>query len=230
MEDIEILLVEDDPMVMAVNKGFIEQVGGYKIVGDAYTGQKALELLTVLQPKLTILDIYLPDISGVQILKEIRNRGIPTDVIMVTAAQDVETVQKMLRYGAVDYIVKPFKFERLQAALEKYKSFAGKFSNGGAIDQAALDKLMNVSLIGQTQLTERNLELPKGLRDITLQQVLSFVAKDRQGYSAEEVAEGVGLARVTARRYLEYLEKSGKVRLESRYGTVGRPVNKYRVV
>lgn len=231
VEEIDLLLVEDDPMVMAVNLGFIQRVGGFKIVGQAQTGQAALELLRVYQPKLAILDIYLPDINGVQLLKEIRHSGLPTDVIMVTAAQDVETVQKMLRFGVIDYIVKPFKFERLKAALEKYKSYLGRFSGGGAIDQAALDSLMNVSLTEEAQadyiFTQ---ELPKGLREITMHQVIIFLARDHRDYSSEEVAEGVGLARVTARRYLEYLEKIGKVRLESRYGTVGRPVNRYRAI
>ncbi|MHB1652246.1 MAG: response regulator [Desulfitobacteriaceae bacterium] len=229
MDEIDLLLVEDDPMVMAVNENFIQRVGGFRIVGEAQTGRKALELLQTLQPKLTILDIYLPDLSGVQILKEIRNGELPTDVIMITAAQDVGTVQEMLRFGAVDYIVKPFKYERLKAALEKYKGYVEKLSEGGALDQTALDSLMNVKLTRESRGGNRNDDLPKGLREITLQQILGFLARGRLGYSAEEVAEGVGLARVTARRYLEYLEKIGEVRLESRYGTVGRPINKYRV-
>lgn len=242
MREIDLYLIEDDPMVMEVNRGFIQQVGGFNIVGEASTGRKALEQLPTLHPQLTIVDIYLPDISGVQIVKEIRDGGIATDIIMITAAQDVETVQKMLRYGVIDYIVKPFKFARLKAALEKYKNYVERIKHGGSLDQAALDQLMYINhlekVILENELVKNKIQeqeiskadLPKGLREITLQQVLHFLAKGGKIYSAEEVAEGIGLARVTARRYLEYLDKIGKVRQESRYGTVGRPVNRYRLL
>lgn len=238
MREIELFLVEDDPMVMEVNKEFIQQIGGFRVVGEASTGQKALDQLPIFHPQLTIVDIFLPDISGMQIVKEIRDQGIATDIIMITAAQDVGTVQKMLRYGIIDYIVKPFKFARLKAALEKYKIYVERIKGGGSLDQAALDQLMYLGLnlektaynsgLGKIGVQEMSKgELPKGLREITLQQVLRFLARRGRGYSAEEVAEGIGLARVTARRYLEYLEKIGKVCQESQYGTVGRPVNKY---
>lgn len=231
MADIELVLVEDDPMVMAVNEGFIERVGGFRIVGRATSGKIALELILALKPRLAILDIFLPDLNGVQVLKEVRGRGIPTDFVMITAAHDVETVQEMLRFGAIDYVVKPFKFERLKTALEKYKRYVGTLSGGEALDQAALDSLMNMQTVGEFYLgsTANSGELPKGLREITLSQILNFLTGTDKGYSAEEVAEGIGLARVTARRYLDYMEKTGIVRLETRYGTVGRPVNKYRL-
>lgn len=228
MAEIELVLVEDDPMVMAVNEGFIERVGGFRIVGKATSGKKALELILTRRPRLALLDIYLPDLSGVQVLKEVRRHNVPTDFVMITAAHDVETVQEMLRYGAIDYIVKPFKFVRLKTALDKYKRYAGTFSGGETLDQAALDSLMNMSIANQADL-ERREELPKGLREITLSQIVAFLSEGEKGYSAEDVAEAIGLARVTARRYLDYLEKTGRVRLETRYGSVGRPVNKYRL-
>jgi two-component system response regulator DctR len=72
--------------------------------------------------------------------------------------------------------------------------------------------------------------VPKGLNEITLKQVYLFLLKEGGALSAEEVAEGVGLARVTARRYLDFLEKSNRVVLELQYGSVGRPVNRYRTI
>lgn len=242
MKEIQLLLVEDDPMVMEVNKGFIQQVGGFKVIGEASTGQKALAMLPHLHPQLTIVDVYLPDISGAQIVKEIREMGIATDIIMITAAQDVETVQKMLRYGVMDYVVKPFKFARLKASLEKYKNYVDRIRDGKALDQKALDQMMYMSRDIDITINSgaradwvsgldiAKVELPKGLREITLQQVLYFLNKENRACSAEEVAEGIGLARVTARRYLDYLERIGKVRQESRYGTVGRPINKYSLL
>src|SRR5665648_90745 len=112
MNHIDIVLVEDDPMVMAVNEGFIKQIEGFRIKSTARTGQDAIKIIQSLSPQLVILDIYLPDLDGIQVLKEIRRQGIPSDVIMITAAQDVSTVQDVLRLGVVDYIIKPFKFEK----------------------------------------------------------------------------------------------------------------------
>lgn len=229
MNDITMILVEDDPMVLAVNEGFIQQIGGFQILASARTGRQAIELIKALTPRLVVLDLYLPDLDGSEVLMTIRQSGLPTDVIMITAAQDVQTVQELLRLGVIDYIIKPFRFERLQRALEKYKLFFNKLTQG-EIAQEELDRLMNLSAdkpkMGQTPTEEI---LPKGLRSLTLQQILKFLAEKQDGVSAEEVAVGLGLARVTARRYLEYLEKTGRVRLESRYGSIGRPVNRYRV-
>lgn len=225
---IELILVEDDPMVMSVNESFILQVGGFRILNTARTGRSALELIENLKPRLVILDIYLPDMSGIQILKELRRQGIPTDVIMITAADDVDIVQDAMRFGVIDYIIKPFKFQRIRAALEKYKAYSYKFRDQGVIDQEQLDNLTRLNVFPFLNDPSSDV-LPKGLREITLKQVLTFLYNGKRGYSAEEVAEGIGLARVTARRYLEYLDKIGRVCLESQYGSVGRPVNKYKV-
>ena len=225
---IDMILVEDDPMVMSVNESFIIQVGGFQVVNKARTGRLAMELIEKHRPRLVILDIYLPDMSGIEILKELRRQGSPTDVIMITAADDVDIVQNAIRFGVVDYIIKPFKFKRIKAALDKYKAYSNKFRDQGVIDQEQLDNLTSMSSFSKINGTGDNI-LPKGLREITLKQVLTFLGNGKQGYSAEEVAEGVGLARVTARRYLEYLGQNGQVCLESQYGSVGRPVNKYKV-
>lgn len=229
MNLIDLILVEDDPMVMEVNEGFIKRIGGFRICGKARTGKKALEIIRDLRPRLVILDIYLPDLNGIQILKEIRQLGIPTDIILITAAQDVATVQAGLRFGVVDYIIKPFKYERINTALTNYYAYAKQLQNRWEINQEDLDRLIKISPHQDTLAYRNREELPKGLREITLQQVYNFLKESPIGLSAEEVAEGVGLARVTARRYLEYLEKINRVLLETQYGTVGRPINKYKI-
>ncbi|AFM01722.1 response regulator of citrate/malate metabolism [Desulfitobacterium dehalogenans ATCC 51507] len=230
MNLIDLILVEDDPMVMEVNEGFIKRIGGFRICGKARTGKKALEIIRNLRPRLVILDIYLPDLNGIQILKEIRQLGIPTDIILITAAQDVATVQAGLRFGVVDYIIKPFKYERIHTALNNYYSYAEQLQNRWEINQEDLDRLIKIHPHQDTLANRSREELPKGLREITLQQVYNFLKETPIGLSAEEVAEGVGLARVTARRYLEYLEKMDRVLLETQYGAVGRPINKYKIV
>ncbi|MBS4022732.1 MAG: response regulator [Dethiobacter sp.] len=223
MKGIRTVIVEDDPMVMQVNTQYINDIGCFDIVGTAESGSIAVEIIRGLLPDLVILDIYLPDKSGIEVLKELRSCNIPTDVILVTAARDVEAIQHAFRYGAVDYIIKPFKYSRLKSALESYKLLHSKLHRKGSLDQEEIDQLA----MNKTRAQEE--DLPKGLNEVTLRQVLLYLLKKSQALSAEEVADGVGLARVTARRYLDYLEKMGKLNLEIQYGSVGRPVNRYIV-
>ncbi|NOU95700.1 response regulator [Paenibacillus sp. LMG 31456] len=229
----KVLLIEDDPMVQEVNKQFVERVRGFQVTGVASTGLEGMELLRKLEPDLVILDIFMPLQDGLETLTQIRRQQLSVDVMVISAANDQHTIGRMLQNGAVDYIIKPFKFERVKQALEQYRSMKGLLEKDGAVSQNELDRLLfgsdarnasNPRVIPDTEATAD--QLPKGLQGITLKQITLFLLDNPHPLSAEEVAEGVGIARVTARRYLDYLEKSGKVRLDLQYG-IGRPVNKY---
>ena len=126
MQEIRVLIVEDDPMVAHINKKFTEAVPGFAVAGIAGNGNEALLLLEKDKPDLIILDVYMPDIDGISVLSLLRKKEIPVDVIMVTAAGDTATVARIMRQGIIDYIVKPFKFERYRAALESYREFRKK--------------------------------------------------------------------------------------------------------
>ncbi|MGB9903141.1 MAG: response regulator [Desulfotomaculales bacterium] len=227
MDFIDVVVIEDDPMVLEINCSFVNAVPGFRVVGVAKTGQEALTLIKKEIPSLALLDVYLPDEGGVKILQEIRKQGLPTDVILVTAAHDSETIQNSFRYGAVDYIIKPFKFSRLQNALENYARLKKRLRSKTYLRQEELDGLtLNRGAIRQKEQGE----LPKGLNELTLRQITLYLFKQEQPLSAEEVARELGLARVTVRRYLEYLFAEGRAELELQYGTVGRPVKKYKVL
>jgi two-component system, CitB family, response regulator DctR len=228
-EQIRTLIVEDDPMVLEVNKQFVLATEGFDIVGLARSGKEALQLITEAAPHLVILDIYLPDLDGLSTLTEIRRRNDPVDVILVTAARDTDTIQNVFRHGAIDYIVKPFKFDRFKQALESYRSLHRSLQKD-SLDQEEIDRISNLKKSEAKVEGELEGHLPKGLNEVTLKQVLLFLMKQSHALSAEEVAEGVGLARVTARRYLDFLQKKGKVDLEVQYGSVGRPINRYHVI
>jgi two-component system response regulator DctR len=219
-----VLLIEDDPMVQEVNRQFIEQVKGFTVIGVAGNGMEGIQLIRKLHPDLVIIDIYMPHKDGLETLKEIRSNGYEVDVIAITAASDIDTVRRVLQNGAFDYIMKPFKFERLKQALENYHSFRQTLNEKEALTQKELDALLQTV---EPQTLEPSSELPKGLNEVTLQKIVRYLRKQTEPVSAEEVAEGVGIARVTARRYLEYLEKRGEVTLDVQYGGIGRPVNRY---
>ncbi|KKH60506.1 response regulator, partial [Methanosarcina mazei] len=117
---INVLIVEDDPMVAELNKMYVETVAGFKVKGVASTGEKALEYLYNKNIDLVILDIYMPKMDGLSLFKKMRADGILTDVILVTAAHEVEHIDSALKLGAIDYLIKPFQYERLKASLENY--------------------------------------------------------------------------------------------------------------
>lgn len=226
MDMIQVLLVEDDPMVRQVNRQFIEQVPGYHLIGTAKNGVEGIQQIKQLKPDLVFMDIFMPEQDGIETLTKIREKGLKVDVIAVTAANDMKTIRKMLQLGVFDYIMKPFSFERMEHTLQNYRQFKTKIDGKSEMTQSELDLLLH----HQQKPHQTDTKLPKGLNAATLEKIVTYIGTQEQSVSAEEVANGVGLARVTARRYLDYLEKQNKVKIDIQYGGVGRPVNQYRLI
>lgn len=229
MKEIKVLIIEDDPMVAKVNRNFVSSVPGFKVGGIAKNAREGIEKTVSLKPDLALIDVYLPDQDGLTLLQELRRLAVPTDAILVTAAQDVETIEGAFRYGAVDYILKPFKFHRLKVALESYASMRSKLNTLKPLSQDEIDQLKAGRTPSNIEYGKVG-EMPKGLNELTMKQVLLYMIKSQISLSAEEVAEGLGLARVTARRYLEYLDEIGRVTVDFQYGSVGRPIKKYKII
>ncbi|WP_301107915.1 response regulator [Sporosarcina sp.] len=221
MAELAVYIVEDDPMVLEVNKGFLRKLGGFKLIGESMEGKPAIEQIRELQPDLILLDMYLPDMTGMELLKLIRMEGVSCDVIMITAARDALTIQEALRFGAVDYLVKPFRFERFQEALLKFSKNHWKFHSVDKLKQEDIDVWM-----GSTRKVS---ELPKGLNEFTMEQVHSGLKNEGVPLTAEQLAQKVGMARVTVRKYLDFLSIDGKVHIELQYGNIGRPTRYYSV-
>ncbi|MFC0559335.1 response regulator [Halalkalibacter alkalisediminis] len=227
IESIQVLLVEDDPMVQQVNRMFIEKITGFSVVGVASTGLEGKRQIEKLKPDLVLLDIYMPGQDGLSLIQELRQEQIDVDIIAVTAANDTQTVKTLLRHGVMDYIVKPFTFERLQQAFKQYKDMYRQLNQAGEISQDKLDKVLSAAKMDQAKAMA---DLPKGLHEQTLNQIYTYLLNTgNEAKSAEEIGTDVGLARVTARRYLNYLESVGKVEMELTYGTIGRPIQMYRL-
>ncbi len=218
---IKVFIVEDDPMVLEVNCGFLERVPLFELCGTARNGKEATALIQELQPHLVLLDMYLPDTSGLEVLKTIRDQKLPTDVIMITAARDTNTIHEVFRLGAVDYLVKPFRFDRFKSALEAYQKMWNKLTDSSTLQQEDIDELK--------QMNASEEYLPKGLSDKTLRPILVALMEQQKPITAEILASYLGMSRVTVRRYLEYLVKSGKIQVQIQYGSVGRPSHFYYI-
>ncbi len=229
MGTIKILLIEDDPMVREVNRQFIERIEGYEIVGTASNGLIGFEKIKELQPDVVLMDIFMPEQDGVETLRQIRGEMMNVDVISVTAANDMATIQNILQLGVYDYIMKPFTFERMQQTLENYRHFKLKTEGAEDMTQQELDALIRKGGVenNAASLPALEMELPKGFNRSTLDKVMAYLRQCEDGASADEVAAAIGVARVTARRYLDFMEKRQLIKVDVQYGGVGRPVNQY---
>ncbi len=220
----EVLVVDDDFMVAEIHRRFVEQVAGFHAVGVARTGAEALTAARSLEPDLLLLDVYLPDMTGLDVLQRLRGEGNRVGVIMITAARELDTVQAALDGGAADYLIKPFEFPQLEAKLTAFAARAAALEAAGSgADQVLID-----SLFGGGAATSTPQTLPKGLGPETGRLVLEAVRRSGE-VSAAECAEIVGISRVSARRYLEHFLSTGAVELRLQYGA-GRPERRYRWV
>ena len=214
----EVLVVDDDFMVAEIHRRFVARVDGFTVVSVARTGAEALAATAQLRPDLILLDVYLPDMTGLQVLRRLRAEGNPVGVIMITAARELDTVRGALDGGAADYLIKPFEFNQLQAKLTTFATRADALTTDRGVDQSMID-----ALFGGTSAVA---PLPKGLGSETAGLVLDAVRAAGE-VSAAECAERVGISRVSARRYLEHYLGTGELELRLQYG-LGRPERRYR--
>ena len=218
----DVLVVDDDFMVAEIHRRFVERVDGFRVVGVARTGGEALTAARELGPDLILLDVYLPDMTGLEVLQRLRADGDRVGVIMITAARELDTVSGALDGGAADYLIKPFEFDQLQTKLLAFAARADALESAAGVDQSLID-----SLFGGPAATPAAKVLPKGLGAETGELVLAAV-RDAGEVSAAECADVVGISRVSARRYLEHYLSAGMVELRLQYG-VGRPERRYRL-
>lgn len=218
---IEVLIVDDDFMVARIHTGFVERTPGFTVSGVAKTGGEALEMAARLQPDLVLLDVYLPDISGLDLLSDLREAAPEVDVLVISAAREADTVRRALRGGIVHYLMKPFSYDDLRVRLEHYQ-LAYAAMEGEHTEQADIDRVFNITPSGRP--------LPKGFSAETLklvEEALRGLAPEASDISAAEAASLLGVSRVSARRYLEHLTEKGRAEVSLRYGEVGRPERRY---
>jgi len=224
MENIRVLIVDDDPMVADINKNYTEAVAGFYVIAIAKNGKDAIDQINTVDIDLVILDIYLPEINGVDVLSLIRREEKNIDVIMITAADDSATVSRVLRQGVVAYITKPFKFDRYRLILENYKRHKQTILQKSNLEQSDIDNMLATPMHVEKQVT------PKNFHAQTLTLITNYLLGCSEPISAEELASGVGISRVTCRRYLEYLVNEGQLQMDLCYISVGRPIHRFTLV
>jgi response regulator of citrate/malate metabolism len=216
---ISVLVVEDEEITAEANRIYVERVDGFRVAGVARSGGEALRFLRHTPVDLILLDLYLPDMHGLEVCRAARAGGLLCDVIAITSARDLDMVRSAVSLGVSQYLLKPFAFAALQEKLTRYARF--RREAGEIVGQGDVDRML-ANLRGST-------ELPKGMTQDTLDTVTTELRGRPEGVSAQAVGAAAGVSRVTARRYLEYLVEAGVAVRFPQYGGVGRPELLYRM-
>lgn len=221
---LNVVIVEDEPYLAGLHRDFIEQHFHLHVAGIAATLEQARSLLQRHQPRLVLLDNFLPDGQGVDLLDDPLLKSFDCSVIFITAASDMQTCSRAMRSGAFDYIIKPVSFHRLRSSLERFMQLVETLRHVKVVDQQALDRLFN----------RASSDIPptpslKGIEPKTLALVQGvFTAGPDVSWSVEEIVAEAGISKTTGRRYLEYCVETGFISVEMQYGNIGHPRRLYR--
>jgi response regulator of citrate/malate metabolism len=223
---IDVVIVDDDYRVAQVHADFVSRMPGMRVVALAHTAAAALEAVVKHRPDLVLLDIYLPDASGLEVLQRLRRGGEHNpDVLLLTAARDMPTVRRAMRMGALHYLIKPVDFGTLHQRLTAYAELHERRRLEGDIDQSEVDRLFGLMRRGDSVAAT----LPKGRSSPTAERIVGVLRDSGDSLSAVDVAQRVGISRATAQRYISSLAHAEVVRLELNYGSTGRPEHRYRL-
>jgi len=222
---LKVLVVDDDFMIAKLHGKFIGSQKGYQLAGTAHSYEEAVTMMDEVKPDLLLLDVYLPDHSGIELLRTIRMQNRRCDVLLITAAKELEIVEDGFRFGIIDYLIKPFDLTQLQTALVKYAKFKTRLSTSSQLDQGAVDDLKKLRISESSSLPSNQ----KGIDLRTLEKIKKCLAQSEGPLSADQIAKLAGVSLSTTRTYLTYLVDEQELVEEQQYGTVGRPLRLYRI-
>ncbi|SFK73492.1 two-component system, CitB family, response regulator [Paenibacillus sp. 1_12] len=222
---IDVVVVDDDFMIANMHGKFINQHAGFQWVGTAHNYAQAVKLVEENHPDLLILDVYMPDRSGIDLLRMLRSSGQRCDVILITAAKELEIVEEGFRLGVYDYLIKPFDLAHLKESLDKYYQFKHQLTASKEVDQQTVDHLRKLRA---PSIHAASIALQKGIDQRTLDRVVQCITEQTEFRTSEQIAQLAGVSRSTVRTYLTFLVEEGSVEEHQQYGTVGRPQRWFR--
>lgn len=228
-EPYRVLIVEDDFRIAGINRSYVEQDADFTVSAAVRSAQEALAWLAAPgnRADLVLLDVYLPDSEGLSLLWDIRRQVREVDIVMITAAKEVEVIQEALRGGAFDYLIKPTDARRVQKMLARYRAKRHLVDGRRELSQDELDAALMPGAEEAAETPGRR--LPKGIDGLTLAAVVNALRAAETPITAAALGSRIGASRSTARRYLEYLVAERQVAAELSYGEVGRPQRQYRL-
>ena len=226
---ITVLIVEDDPLIAEAHRTYLSRLEGFSLTGMASTARDAMRIAsgaaTTDSPvDLVLLDLGLPDASGIALASALSGLHPAPDIIAITSERDLEMVRAAVSHGALAYLLKPFTFAAFRDRLERYRRYREALPAGTeAASQAEVDRAM-----AELRFSADKSVTPKGAAPGTNDEIARTVRDRPEGVTADEVAKHVGVSRVTAWRYLERLADEGTVLRQTEYGKTGRPSTRYQ--
>ena len=230
-DGIGVLVVEDEEIPAEAHAEYVRRVPGFRLAGISRTGTDALARLKAAESgrtgtetdiDLVLLDMNLPDLHGLDLLRRIRGSGLPVDVIAITAVRDLAVVRSAMSGGIAGYLIKPFTFSAFSTKLATYAEYRRRMGEQAtATTQSEVDRAFAALRPTVTAV------LPKGMSEETLAAVAQLLKGSASPLSASEVSAQLAMSRITARRYLEHLADQQSVLRAPRYGTRGRPELEY---
>lgn len=225
---LNVLVVDDDAMVAELNRCYIGQIPGFSCCSVASTLKQARESVLHSEQRvdLILLDIYMQQENGLDLLPDLRAAKCNIDVIVISSAADAQTIQQSLHYGVVDYLIKPFQFSRFEEALASWQYKKSLKDQHPWYQQADVDILLHGL---PTEVTESH-RLPKGLTPQTLRTLCCWINEHQDcEFSTDDLAAAVAISRVSCRKYLIWLAQRKILSTNLHYGLTGRPVYHYRL-
>ncbi|MDO5115587.1 MAG: response regulator [Synergistaceae bacterium] len=228
MRSLKVLIAESDPLLQKLYSEVIVNDTAFTLLKCVSTGPQMFEAMRCVDVDLVLLDLFLKDFSAIEGLDDLRKQFSRTDYIVVSSGDNPELVRKALCAGVFEFLVKPFSFDRLRAALKNYQIYHHSLTGRTRPwQQEDLDALVSMKIHDPS--LARNRSIPKGLQLKCLNDIESFLKENEETYSAQEIGDRLGISRSTARRYLEFLTMSERVVVEYAYRRVGRPEKRYRM-
>jgi response regulator of citrate/malate metabolism len=219
---IRTLIVDDDPTAVSIHREYVDRLPEFTAVATTTKGTEAVQLVDTLRPDLVLLDMYLPDLPGLEVLRVLRASGRPPiDVIAITSAKNVDVLRGAMTLGVIHYIVKPFGFRAFRERLENYAAARSRLAVAQAPGQREVDRIFALLRSGSDDM------LPKGISAATLRVVIDILRTAEERLTAGDLAVRAGFSESVARRYLKFLSDAGNVEYHPRYGSAGRPEHLY---
>lgn len=219
-----ILIVEDDPMVQFIHRNYLEKIASFSAIYSCETISEARDIVKNKTVDLVLLDINLKDGNGVDFLTEIRHHQYNIEMILITAANESYIVAQGFHLGILDYLIKPFSFERFEQSIrifmQKHRQLVQPYINQKQIDQ----------MLGTSTQEELDIQEEKGISHQTLSLLLEKIQSFQHSFTVQELSEASDLSHVSVRKYVTFLEKKGIIESENVYLKIGRPYKNYRLI
>jgi DNA-binding NarL/FixJ family response regulator len=186
MANIQVLIADDHPIVRNGIRNILEPAVGITVVGEAESGQQALEMIETLHPDVVLLDMQLPDINGIEVVKKVVEAGISVRILGLSTYDDKEYISQLLSLGASGYLLKE---EVPEAIVEAVRGVArGETGWVSRKVAAKLTQILQDEQDGRTALTPRELD------------VLQLVV---DGKTNAEIGLNLGISEKTVEKHLD---------------------------